>query len=229
MELLNYSDSEHEDGNLAEKNGREDSTRNEGTSDIDSSDSRVNIPQTKWAVIESSDEEENIIQVDEQVDKNEPKTISADVLLASISERPSFLSKPPSQKKFEIKPVVNHAYVSKHTPHSVVEPKSEPEKKEKTKAITRERFLAEQAKTQQLSGNPALDSIIAASKAEKDKESVKVCDVSFFLSLFRFMLVSRLSSQDRVKRQRLSGQSGIGEDFKVWKSEEEMRQRQHFD
>ena len=37
------------------------------------------------------------------------------------------------------------------------------------------------------------------------------------------------SAKDRVKRQRLSGQSGIGADFKTWKSEEEMRQRQQYD
>ncbi|KAJ1432516.1 hypothetical protein B484DRAFT_429868, partial [Ochromonadaceae sp. CCMP2298] len=37
------------------------------------------------------------------------------------------------------------------------------------------------------------------------------------------------SAKDRVKRQRLNGQSGIGTDFKSWKSEEEMRQRQMYD
>jgi hypothetical protein len=40
---------------------------------------------------------------------------------------------------------------------------------------------------------------------------------------------TRLSGKDRVKQQRLSGQSGIGGDFKVWRSEEEMRMRQQFD
>ena len=35
--------------------------------------------------------------------------------------------------------------------------------------------------------------------------------------------------KDKVKRQRLAGQSGIGSDFKVWKSDEEMRIRQQFD
>jgi hypothetical protein len=35
--------------------------------------------------------------------------------------------------------------------------------------------------------------------------------------------------QDRVKRQRTSGQSGIGADFREWRSEEEMRQRQMYD
>ena len=37
------------------------------------------------------------------------------------------------------------------------------------------------------------------------------------------------SAKDRVKRQRMAGQSGIGSDFKTWKSEEEMRQRQQYD
>jgi hypothetical protein len=32
-----------------------------------------------------------------------------------------------------------------------------------------------------------------------------------------------------VKRQRLSGQSGIGSDFREWKSEEAMKQRQYYD
>uniref|UniRef100_A0A7S3JU84 Uncharacterized protein n=1 Tax=Aureoumbra lagunensis TaxID=44058 RepID=A0A7S3JU84_9STRA len=35
--------------------------------------------------------------------------------------------------------------------------------------------------------------------------------------------------KERVKQQRLSGQSGIGDDFRVWRSDEEMRLRQHFD
>ena len=33
----------------------------------------------------------------------------------------------------------------------------------------------------------------------------------------------------RVKRQRMAGQSGIGEDFKTWKSEAEMVLRQQYD
>mmetsp|Transcript_29126 Transcript_29126/g.27915 ORF Transcript_29126/g.27915 Transcript_29126/m.27915 type:complete len:197 (-) Transcript_29126:36-626(-) len=37
------------------------------------------------------------------------------------------------------------------------------------------------------------------------------------------------TAKDRVKRQRLSGQSGIGSDFKTWKSDEEMKQRQQYD
>jgi hypothetical protein len=41
--------------------------------------------------------------------------------------------------------------------------------------------------------------------------------------------VDKDTAKDRVKRQRLSGQSGIGADFKTWKSEEEMRQRQQYD
>ena len=41
--------------------------------------------------------------------------------------------------------------------------------------------------------------------------------------------VEKDTAKDRVKRQRLSGQSGIGSDFKTWKSEEEMRQRQQYD
>ena len=41
--------------------------------------------------------------------------------------------------------------------------------------------------------------------------------------------VEKDTAKDRVKRQRLSGQSGIGADFKTWKSEEEMRQRQQYD
>lgn len=37
------------------------------------------------------------------------------------------------------------------------------------------------------------------------------------------------SLKERTKRQRLSGQSGIGEEFKTWRSEEEMKQRQQYD
>ena len=39
----------------------------------------------------------------------------------------------------------------------------------------------------------------------------------------------RVNAKDRVKHQRLNGQAGVGEDFRVWRSEEEMRQRQQFD
>ena len=38
-----------------------------------------------------------------------------------------------------------------------------------------------------------------------------------------------MNAKDRVKHQRLNGQAGVGEDFRVWRSEEEMRQRQQFD
>ena len=36
-------------------------------------------------------------------------------------------------------------------------------------------------------------------------------------------------AKERTKQQRLAGQSGIGDDFRVWRSEEEMRMRQQFD
>eukprot|EP00040_Diaphanoeca_grandis_P017102 m.88729 g.88729 ORF g.88729 m.88729 type:complete len:377 (-) comp26229_c3_seq1:370-1500(-) len=39
----------------------------------------------------------------------------------------------------------------------------------------------------------------------------------------------KLSGKDKVKRQREKGQSGIGEDFKTWKTEDEMKMRQTFD
>jgi hypothetical protein len=35
--------------------------------------------------------------------------------------------------------------------------------------------------------------------------------------------------KERIKNQRLSGQSGIGSDFREWRSEDEMRMRQHYD
>jgi hypothetical protein len=40
---------------------------------------------------------------------------------------------------------------------------------------------------------------------------------------------SKESAKDRVKRQRLAGQSGIGSDFKTWRTDEEMTLRQQFD
>lgn len=39
----------------------------------------------------------------------------------------------------------------------------------------------------------------------------------------------RVSAKERVKQQRLAGQSGIGSDFRVWRSDDEMAQRQQFD
>lgn len=36
-------------------------------------------------------------------------------------------------------------------------------------------------------------------------------------------------AKERVKQQRLAGQSGIGGDFREWRSEEEMRMRQQYD
>ncbi|KAF0682852.1 Aste57867_25039 [Aphanomyces stellatus] len=39
----------------------------------------------------------------------------------------------------------------------------------------------------------------------------------------------KTSGKERVKQQRLKGQSGIGSEFKTWKSETEMKMRQEFD
>lgn len=39
----------------------------------------------------------------------------------------------------------------------------------------------------------------------------------------------KVSAKDRVKHQRMNGQSGVGEDFRVWRSEEEMVLRQQYD
>jgi hypothetical protein len=39
----------------------------------------------------------------------------------------------------------------------------------------------------------------------------------------------KLSFKDRTKRQRLAGQSGIGEDFRSWRTDEEMKERQQYD
>ena len=36
-------------------------------------------------------------------------------------------------------------------------------------------------------------------------------------------------AKERTKQQRLKGQSGIGSDFREWRSEEEMKMRQQFD
>jgi len=36
-------------------------------------------------------------------------------------------------------------------------------------------------------------------------------------------------AKERAKHQRLTGQSGIGEDFKTWRTEQEMQLRQHYD
>ncbi|OQR84768.1 hypothetical protein ACHHYP_12975 [Achlya hypogyna] len=40
---------------------------------------------------------------------------------------------------------------------------------------------------------------------------------------------NKVSGKDRVKAQRLRGQSGIGSDFRGWKSETEMQLRQQYD
>lgn len=39
----------------------------------------------------------------------------------------------------------------------------------------------------------------------------------------------KVTFKDRTKRQRLAGQSGIGEDFKTWRTDEEMALRQRYD
>lgn len=39
----------------------------------------------------------------------------------------------------------------------------------------------------------------------------------------------RLTFKDRTKKQRIAGQSGIGEDFRVWRTDEEMVLRQQID
>lgn len=48
-------------------------------------------------------------------------------------------------------------------------------------------------------------------------------------ALNRKQAADKESAKDKVKRQRLSGQSGIGSDFKEWRSEEFMKQRQQYD
>lgn len=39
----------------------------------------------------------------------------------------------------------------------------------------------------------------------------------------------KVTAKERVKQQRIAGQSGIGSDFREWRSEEEMRMRQQYD
>lgn len=39
----------------------------------------------------------------------------------------------------------------------------------------------------------------------------------------------KMTAKDRVKRQRMKGQAGIGDDFRVWRSEQEMAMRQQYD
>lgn len=39
----------------------------------------------------------------------------------------------------------------------------------------------------------------------------------------------RKDAKERVKQQRLAGQSGIGADFRVWRTEEEMQMRYQYD
>ncbi|CAM9449003.1 unnamed protein product, partial [Ectocarpus fasciculatus] len=39
----------------------------------------------------------------------------------------------------------------------------------------------------------------------------------------------KISAKDKVKGQRLKGQSGIGSDFRTWKSDLEMTMRQQYD
>ena len=53
---------------------------------------------------------------------------------------------------------------------------------------------------------------IAATKAAKGKDGKE-----------------RVNAKERVKGQRLKGQAGIGDDFKVWKTDEEMVMRQGYD
>lgn len=55
------------------------------------------------------------------------------------------------------------------------------------------------------------------------------CGVSFVANVCILNLSRRLDVMCRVKDQRMKGQSGIGDDFRVWRTDDEMRMRQAYD
>lgn len=206
MEFVNYSDDDEDDKNVS------------GKVVIENNTEKVDVPSSitspsRWAskdIDESSgSEEEDVFTAVENTKKESThKNVSVLELLSS-SQKPSFLSKPSNQQKFQIKPVVLNDYNVK--PKASLMEQPTPQEISKGNLMTKEQF-EEIAKSKAVSDmmREAEESLPLNAKVtavKRDKETAK----------------------DRVKRQRLSGQSGIGEDFKVWKSDEEMRQRQQYD
>jgi len=198
---------------------------------------------------ESSEDESEEDQGGKSVEllqkENKSALLNAEALFASTSSKPKFLRRN-IDDKFEVSAVKAHTY---DTINSSASQKNS-RKNEPTGNITRAvpmASLTSKLSTIAKSGEPISESDLALKKKLDDRESAKVvrsicrrcvlCIVMLiikfaFLSVVGFTLffsLQFLALQDRVKRQRLSGQSGIGSDFKEWRSEEEMRQRQMYD
>ena len=208
----------------------------------------------QWTVQESSSEDSDSEEPEESLEDVESKKgglIDVEQLFATISAKPKFLNTG-MDEVFKVGAIKQHNY---DTTSSISTGKSD-HRKEKLVTQLGGKGKVLKVGTSSMASKPAEVSAadLALKKTLDDRESAKVrlgtqyvlCTVnskfmlphvfwlpSCFLCV-AFLLVGSLCfvflfPQDRVKRQRLNGQSGVGSDFREWRSEEEMRQRQMFD
>ena len=170
--------------------------------------------------ISSSQEEEQEEETKEEKDREEEKSsISGADLLLEQTTKPSFITEHVLQQEKD-KRMKERVQITASKTHSSTHEKNG-EKKEQSKDALRQ---ANKRAMQELLGETVNSNTIEEGESRKKKQrsigsSTSGKDQEDGVNLHR----------ERIKNKRLKGQSGIGEDFRVWRSDEEMRLRQQFD
>jgi hypothetical protein len=174
----------------------------------------------------SDDETAGTVEAPSTVGSAPKKFDDVATLLSTITDKPKFLKKKIDEDAFVIAESRSHNYDAADKTYTEARNNNNRSTAPKQPAapvrIPRSGLQSATSNTTKSSG--------LQSKQEKDKETAKVG--YFVYSGLVDALCLTFSChiyQDRVKRQRLGGQSGIGSDFREWRSEEEMRQRQQYD
>jgi hypothetical protein len=156
-------------------------------------------------VSQSISQQKNEKSADRLEKRNEPGTSislpSVKDLLNSVETNSfSFTSSKPPNDDYAPENIL--AAFKTHTYDEV----EAPEKKSTPKLVSKPAMSFEELKAKTAAAASSTASSGSNRKTARDKETAK----------------------ERVKKQRLTGQSGIGDDFRSWRSEEEMRNRQQF-
>lgn len=219
MEFLSYDDDDDASENSGEREGaqdvKEDAPETEGT---DTNFVSVPVIPSQW-IEDSDDSDEN----DEEKNNSEDvktsstqnplnmiTTASAASLLAS-DHTPNFLTKE-DPESFQVPKMVNHSYSLVNNEKKYDEPTTSAAPKNKLTSV-----------------RPIKPSATSVAEGSTAKVSANKGANSRDLGRNNKQAADKETAKDRVKRQRLSGQSGIGSDFKEWRSEEFMKQRQQYD
>jgi hypothetical protein len=120
--------------------------------------------------------------------------------------KPKFLTKE-NPESFQVPKMVNHSYSLVNNEKKYDEPTKPAAVKRPVTSIRPQTAAAS-----------SIESSASTKKGTNARETARNAKA-----------VDKESAKDKVKRQRLSGQSGIGSDFKEWRSEEFMKQRQQYD